>query len=529
MTGRLLLGGTLAAAAQLAAVGLLLTSAWLVVRAAEQPPVLYLLVAIVGVRFFGVGRAVLRYAERLLTHDAALARTVEARVAVNAALERLAPHGLNGRRHGDLVQHAVQDVDAVADRLLRIRLPWSSAVIASAVLALVVGLVVPAAGGVVALGAVTIMLLLRRLVPRTVPPEPAGASAEVTELVRWADELVVHGSDAGRLARVHRAIDAQAVHDRRDAATGGLGQLLVLIGTAVTVLLVALVLEPALGDGSLRPVLTGVVLLAPLALVDVLEAVADAERRRPVIEAAEARLDDLLAAPAPLSEPVRDRAVPTDTTLELDGVTVGWDHDLVRDVSAVIRPGSLWGISAPSGAGKSTLAWTMARFVAPRAGAVRLGGVDLADLRGDTVRRVVGVMAQDETVFDTTVRENLRIARPEATDAELLAAMDRAGLHLDLDREVGEHGSRLSGGERQRLTLARLLLGEHPVLVLDEPTEHLDAPLATALVDDLVALAPEHTVVLVSHDPDVLARCDHVLTLAPSMGPRLKGCRPNSS
>jgi ABC-type transport system involved in cytochrome bd biosynthesis fused ATPase/permease subunit len=346
-----------------------------------------------------------------------------------------------------------------------------------------------------------------------VPAASPEESADVTELVRWADELVVHGSDAGRLDRAHGAIDEQAETDLRGAASGGWGQLIVLAGTALTIGVVALLLDGALAGDALRPVLTGVVLLAPLALADVLEAVAEAERRRPDIEAAEARIADLLAAPSPLAEPATDLATPADSTLELDGVMVGWDRDLVPDVSAVLRPGSLWGISAPSGAGKSTLAWTMARFVAPRAGRVRLGGVDTADLRGDTVRRTVGVMAQDETVFDTTVRENLRIARPDATDAELLAAMDRAGLHLDLDREVGEQGARLSGGERQRLTLARLLLGEHRVLVLDEPTEHLDAPLATALVDDLVSLAPAHTVVLVSHDPAVLARCDHVLDL----------------
>ena len=132
MRRRLLLGAALAATAQLAATGLLLTSAWLVVRAAEQPPVLYLMVAIVGVRFFGVGRAAARYAERLVTHDVALEAAVRTRVSVYEAVARLAPHGLDGRRHGDVVQQAVEDVDTVGDRLLRIRLPWWSAIAASA-------------------------------------------------------------------------------------------------------------------------------------------------------------------------------------------------------------------------------------------------------------------------------------------------------------------------------------------------------------------------------------------------------------
>ncbi len=185
----------------------------------------------------------------------------------------------------------------------------------------------------------------------------------------------------------------------------------------------------------------------------------------------------------------------------------------MRGLTWSVGGGQVVGVSGPSGSGKSTLALTLARMVAPRRGTLRLGGVDVAELRPEDVRSVVGVLGQDEAIFDTTVRENLRIARPTAADAELTAAMARAGLTLDLDRAVGERGSLLSGGERQRLALARLLLGGHRVLVLDEPTEHLDAPLARVLVEDVLRLAPEHTVVLVSHDPLVLARCDTVLEL----------------
>ncbi len=514
MRRRLVLGATLAATAQLAATGLLLTSAWLIVRAAEQPPVLYLMVAIVGVRFFGVGRAAARYAERLLTHDVALEAAVRTRVVVYRAVARLAPHGLDGRRHGDVVQQAVEDVDTVGDRLLRIRLPWWSAVTVAVTLACVVAWVAPVAGLVVAVQAAVTLGLLRVAVPRwSGVAASSPLAADVTEAARSAAELVVLGVAGDAVARAGTEIDRSAREDRRRARAGGGGSAIVLVLTALACVAVALVLAPLVATGSVAPVLVGVVLLAPLALADALEAVAEAERRRPVVAAAESRIAALLAAAPVVETPAEPVDLPQDTTLELEDVTIGWRSDLVGGLAWTVPAGAVVGVSGPSGGGKSTLALTLARLLAPRRGTVRIGGVDLADLRPEDARSVVGLLGQDEAIFDTTVRENLRIARPAADDDQLRAAMVRAGLDLDLDRSVGERGGLLSGGERQRLALARLLLGTHRVLVLDEPTEHLDAPLARALVDDVVRLAPEHTVVLISHDPRVLERCDTVLDL----------------
>jgi ATP-binding cassette subfamily C protein CydC len=517
MRGRLALGALLAVVAQLAATGLLLTSAWLIVRAAQQPPVLYLMIAIVGVRFFGVGRAAARYAERLVTHDVALEAAIGTRVAVYAAVARLAPHGLGGRRHGDVVQQAVEDVDTVGDRLLRIRLPWWSALGVAATLTGVLTLVVPAAGLVVAVQAGVTMLVLRLAVPRWSGGATASPlAADVTESVRAAAELVALGVADETVARSGSEIACAAATDRRRAWAGGAGSAIVLLLTAVSVVGVALVLAPAAAAGTVAPVLVGVVVLAPLALADALDPLVEAERRRPVVAAAERRVRQLVAAPSAFAGPERPATLPSGTAIELDDLVVGWDTDLARLPATTITPGSVVGIAGPSGSGKSTLALTLAWFVPARHGRVLLDGRDVAELDGTDVQSVVGVLGQDEAVFDTTVRENLRIARPDARDADLRGALARAGLDLDLDRSVGEDGTRLSGGERQRLALARLLLGRHRVLVLDEPTEHLDADLARGLVDDVLRLAPEHTLVLISHDPDVLDRCDTVLGLEPA-------------
>jgi thiol reductant ABC exporter CydC subunit len=510
MTGRLALGTTLGVLAQLSSVGLLLTSGWLVVRAAEQPPVLYLLVAVTSVRMFGVARAALRYAERLLTHDAALCRGVHHRVTAYRALARVAP-AAGALRRGELVRTVVADVETLQDGLLRLRLPWVSALVATMVTAGVVGLVLPAAGVVLAASAGVSLVLARLLVPRLVGAsegDEVTLAAQATDLVVAAPDLVAFGAARGRDREVHAAVDRLASHDRRRAGAGGTGSLVVLLATAAGVLATAVLVA----DAGITGPLVGVLLLAPLGLVDVLDAVAEAERLRPSVEAARRRLAALDTAEDPLPPPPSPGR-PDGFAVELDGVAVGWDADLVADLDLTVPEGSRVVVTGPSGSGKSTLAATLSRLVAPRRGTVRLGGVDVLDLTREQVRSIVGWMQQDAVLFDTTVRENLRVADPGADDDRLWAVLARVRLAATvaswpdgLDTVLGEGGSRVSGGERQRLALARMLLAGHRVLVLDEPTEHLDADTARALLDDVDALAPEHTVVVVSHAPEVVER-----------------------
>ena len=518
------IGTALAAGAQLAAVGLLLTSAWLIVRAAEQPPVMYLMVAIVGVRFFGIGRAALRYAERLRTHDAALRGAIRRRVAAYAPLQAAAPRTLEDRRRGEVVRQVVADVETVQDGFVRVRVPWVAALVASTVVALVITLVHPVAGAVVAVQAVATAVLLRLVVPR--PGRSVGAEAsaardslasDVTELVHATPDLLALGAAPQHRRAVVRAVESLGVVDRRNAWAEGLGSAVVLVLGAV-----AATVATVLAAGAARPELVAVVALAPIALLEPWTTVAEAERLRPDVEAANRRLDALDRLPASMPDPVVPR-VPADSHLRVEGLAVGWDRSVpvATGIDLDVAPGGLAAVTAPSGGGKSTLALTLARLLEPAAGRITLGGVDLAELSGDQVRSLVGVLGQDEVVFDTTLRENLRIAAPDASDARLLDAVRDAGLgdlvrssDAGLDLEVGEGGSRLSGGERQRLGLARLLLAGHRVLVLDEPTEHLDAPTAQALLDDVLALRPERSIVLLSHAPWVLDRAEETVALA---------------
>lgn len=518
---RLAAGGTLGVLAQLSSLGLLLTSGWLVVRAAEQPPVLYLIVAVTSVRMFGVARAALRYAERLLTHDAALARGIDHRVRSYEGLARVMPTA-GATRRGDVVRTVVADVEALQDGLLRLRLPWVSALVTCAVTVAVVALVLPAAGVALAAFVATALLAARVVVPRLAGADgsaPAALSPDVTELVLAAPDLVAYGSARGRDVRAHAAVDALARQDRRRAWAGGLGSLVVLVSCASCVLATALLTA----DAGLTGPLVGVLLLAPVGLVDVLDAVAEAERLRPRVQAARRRLVALEEGTDPMPAPADGAPGPHGFALDLQDVTLGWDTDLVDQLTVHVPEGARVVVTGPSGSGKSTLAATLSRLVAARSGTVRLGGADVLDLDREQVRAVVGWMQQDTVLFDTTVRENLRVADPRADDATLWRALGRVRLAdtvaswpAGLDTVLGEGGSRVSGGERQRLGLARMLLAGHRVLVLDEPTEHLDGETARALLDDVDALAPEHTVVVVSHAPEVVARYPQRVDLQPS-------------
>lgn len=508
-------GRLLGVLSQVAGIGLLLVSSWLIVRAAEQPPVLYLMVAVVSVRFFGFARAGLRYAERLLTHDAAFGTLTDARVVAHGELDRVAPAGLGRRRRGDLVSRVVADVDSLLDRMLRLRSPWITALGSAAVLVVVLAWLVPAAAAVVAVQTLASMAVVRIGMAVHARRQVDAVhlrgemAADVAEAVRAAPDLVMAGAAGPVLASVRERTTVLGRAQQRGVGAAAAVGAIVMAMTGVAMAASAVLTIDVV------PVLVGVAVLAPLAMLEPLEALADAERLRPEIEAGRDRLAELSSVPTPVTDPDAPRALPTGFDLVADDLVIGWPDAGVwtgaAPISFELPAGGVMVVTGPSGSGKSTLGLTMARLLEPVDGALRLGGVDVTDLRAEQVRSVVGVLAQDEIVFNTSIRENLLIADPTASDVDLWRVLAAAGigrfvesLPRGLDTPVGEAGTALSGGERQRLCLARLLLGEHLVLVVDEPTEHLDHEAGQALVADLLALAPRRSIVLISHEPSVV-------------------------
>ncbi|MEW2630192.1 thiol reductant ABC exporter subunit CydD [Streptomyces sp. NPDC048389] len=505
LRGRLALALLLGSLALGSSVGLMAVSGWLISRASEQPPVLHLMVAVTATRAFGIGRAVFRYAERLVSHDAVLRMLAELRVAVYTRLERIAPAGLGRTRRGDLLSRLVADVDALQDYWLRWTLPAATALLvgtgavgftawllpeAGAVLAvglLVAGVGVPIAGGAFA-----------RRAERQLAPARGALATKVVDLLRGTAELTVAGALPRRLASTRDADRTLTRIAARQAAATALGGGLSALVCGLTVVGAALVGVRAVSEGRLDGVCLAVVVLTPLAAFEAVSALPLAvQYRRRVTRSAE-RVHEVLDAPVPVREPEQPATPPTTAfPVVLRGIGARYadqERDALSGFDLTLTAGKRVAVVGVSGSGKTTLAQVLLRFLDAGAGTYTIGGVPAASMEGDVVRRHVGLCAQDAHLFDSSVRENLRLARTDATEEELRRALDGARL-LDwvdalpdgLDTLVGEHGAKLSGGQRQRLALARALLAAFPVLVLDEPAEHLDLATADALTADLLA------------------------------------------
>ncbi|WP_043972622.1 thiol reductant ABC exporter subunit CydD [Streptomyces microflavus] len=529
--GQLALALLLGSLAVGSAVGLMAVSGWLISRASEQPPVLYLMMAVTATRAFGIGRAVFRYAERLVSHDAVLKLLAELRVAVYRGLERVAPAGLRTVRRGDLLSRLVADVDALQDYWLRWLLPAGTALTVSVAAAGFIGWLLPEAGVVLAVGllvaGVGVPLVsgaFARRTERQLAPARAALATRVTDLLGGTAELTVAGALPARQAHM-RAADGLLTRIASRAATAtALGSGLSALVCGLTVVAAALVAVPAVNDGRLAGVALAVVVLTPLAAFEAVAGLPLAvQYRQRVLRSAE-RVYEVLDAPVPVREPAAPADAPSSPfPLEVRGLSArypGAHHDALRSLDLTLVPGRRIAVVGPSGSGKTTLAQVLLRFLEASSGTYSIGGVEADALDGDTVRHSVGLCAQDAHVFDSSIRENLRLARTGASDAELYDALSRArllewvrSLPEGLDTPVGEHGARLSGGQRQRLALARALLADFPVLVLDEPAEHLDLATADALTADLLAATEGRTTVLITHRLAGVEAVDEVLVL----------------
>ncbi|MFJ8823796.1 thiol reductant ABC exporter subunit CydD [Streptomyces sp. NPDC102467] len=528
---RLALALLLGALALGSSVGLMATSGWLISRAAQQPPVLYLMVAVTATRAFGIGRACFRYAERLVSHDAVLRMLADTRVAVYRRLERLAPAGLRTTRRGDLLSRLVADVDALQDYWLRWLLPASVAALVGVGSVAFTAWMLPAAGVVLAVGlllaGVGVPLLSGAVARRAegkLAPARGVLATRAAELLTGTAELTV----AGALPRrTKEAKDADSVLTRiasRAATATALGDGLTALITGLTVAGAALVGVQGVRAGQLDGVTMAVVVLTPLAAFEAVLGLPLAVQYRQRVHKSAERVYEVLDAPEPVREPERPAPAPQDPfPLVVRGLTAryeGQTRDALGGVDLTLERGRRIAVVGPSGSGKTTLAQVLLRFLDADAGTYTLGGTDAYALEGDAVRRLVGLCAQDAHLFDSSVRENLLLAKKDATEGELRDALDRVrllewadALPDGLDTLVGEHAARLSGGQRQRLALARALLADFPVLVLDEPAEHLDLETADALTADLLDATQGRTTVLITHRITGLDAVDEVLVL----------------
>lgn len=518
------------------AVALMLVSAWLITRASEQPALMYLSMAVVGVRAFALSRSVFRYLERLSGHDAAFRQLAQLRVSIYERLIPLAPTGLGlssgggaaGRRHGrgELLDSFVSDVDELQNLPVRVVQPLLVAAViagtsvavvfgidAGAGLTLLVALILAVAGGT------ALHALVAARAERALAPLRGGLSDAMHELLDSWPVLAAYGALPERIERVS-ALDEKLRRVGVTRANGaGLASAALTAGAGFAALAAVLAAAPAVAAGGLSGPWFAVVVLVPLAVFEVCAPVPLAAGAWRELRASAARVANAAPREIPVGLPVDELAAPTITgshapastpRLEIHALSASWpgaNGPALDGVELTVEPGERLLVRGESGAGKSTLAAVLVRFL-DYSGSFTIDGVEARELGGERVRQLIGLCEQSPWLFDNDVRSNLLFARENASDAELFEVLDRVGLanwvreRGGLGSQLGERGALTSGGQAQRLSLARALLAEFPVLVIDEPTAGVDAERADSLLRDLLvaSAAAGRTVIVISHD-----------------------------
>jgi len=531
LRGRLLLAVAAGAAATGCGVALLAVSGFLLARASQHPAIIAISFAVVAVRAFSVGRGVFRYLERLASHDVAFRVLAQVRVTIWRRLEALAPAGLATYRSGDLLARLICDVDATQDLFIRGLTPLLTAAAVGAGAVTVCLLILAPAAAVLAIGLLAAGVVVpladaavARKSARRDAPARGMLAATVTDLLDGVADLQAFGAQEAAIARVDAA-DAELTRlARRTAGANGLGTGLMSAVSGVTLWGVLLLGVAATGSGAISRVPLAVLTLTALAsfeaVTDLPASVVQLDKARVAADRITAVIDVL----DPVREPARPRVLPPGPySIVLRDTTVRYEDNGVAAldrVSLELPPGRRVALVGANGAGKSTVAAVLMRFRELNGGAALLNGHDLASYAADDIRSVIGGCPQDAHLFDTTLRDNLRLARPGAADEELEAAAARArlltwirSLPQGWDTRVGTHGAAVSGGERQRLALARAFLASPALLILDEPTAHLDPDSRRALTADLLHATEGRAVLFITHEPDGLDGVDEIVVL----------------
>ena len=515
----------------LSAVALLATSAWLISRAAQQPPIMYLSIAIVGVRTFALARASLRYAERWLSHDAVLRSSGEKRALVFKKLIDFVPAGLGKQSIADLSSSTVADVDETQNLGLRIISPLVQSLMVSIVSTIVFWFMLP--GAALVMGALLLcayivalptLALISRKADQQNPTQRAELATDTANLLDNIELLENYGWTNTALKKIETMQQELASASRLQAVSLGAAQAVFAFGAGVSALVAGAIGVQSLTSENADFVMLAVFALLPLAVFDVASvagSVVSAWRRyrasaERLIELAERKLPNELTFMA-------DQSLGELKSLKLDSVTLGYpgQPDVVKNFSLEIKKGESLSLVGASGTGKSTIALAMVSLLKPRTGRILLNGLDASRISAESIREQVGYLEQNAMVFATDVRTNLKIAKASATDAELIEVLQQVDLWAAFEKrsglatQLGERGVLISGGEAQRLALARALLAGFKLIVLDEPTANVEQMQGELLVKDILTAARSHNrmVMLITHDSKLAKLTDRIVKL----------------
>jgi ATP-binding cassette subfamily C protein CydC len=513
-------------------IGLMTTSAYLISRAALQPSIADLQVAVVGVRFFGIARGLLRYLERLAAHETTFRLLARLRVWFYRALEPLAPARLYRFRSGDLLSRIVADVDELQNVFLRVLAPPAVALVVALLASGLMWWLHPLLG-VTLLGFHIIAGLGLPFVGHTLGREPgrqmvrvrARFNSAVVEGIQGVADLVAFGGEDRQVGRVAQLGRELVELQGRMARIEGLSNALTGLAIDLAVLVVLVIGVSLVSSGQLEGVYLAVLIMAVLSSFESILPLPQAFQYLDSSLEAARRLFEVVDSEAAVHDPPPDRQspVPEDPDITIRDLSFAYTPGgppVLRDISFHLGRGGFVGIVGPSGAGKSTLVSLLLRFWDYEEGQIRVGGRELRHLGQGEWRSRIGVVSQRSHLFNGTIRQNLLLARPAASEEEMIRAAQQAQIHefaeslpQGYDTWVGEQGLRLSGGQRQRLAIGRAVLRHAPILLLDEPTANLDPLTADALMQTLRPMIEDRTTLIITHRTALVEMADEILVV----------------
>jgi thiol reductant ABC exporter CydC subunit len=511
-------------------IGLMATAAFIIAKAALHPSIADLQVAIVGVRFFGIARGGLRYLERLISHNVTFRLLARLRVWLYSSLEPLAPAWLADYRSGDLLSRAVADIETLEHFFGRVLAPPIVAALVGLLMALWMGhydrwlaitlFVFLAAGGI---GLPLFTWRLHRGTGRRMVQIRAELNNALVDGVQGMPELLVFGQAERHQRHIRHLNHRLAVQQRRTTWVNGLHTSLMGLMISLATLAVLLLTIPLVNEGRLAGVQLAVIILAVIASFEAVAPLPEALQHLESSLVAAGRLFEIVDATPAAKEPRSPSPAPQDFGLLVQNLTFRYhpqDPPALEGITFSLPAGGRIAIVGPSGAGKSTLAGLLLRFWDYERGEILLGGHPIKDYHQSDVSSLIAVIAQQTHLFNTSVRENLLMARPAASEAELIWAAQQAGIHAFVaslpqgyDTWIGEWGMGLSAGQCQRLAIARAILQDAPMLILDEPTANLDALTERDVMGALLPLIRQRTALIITHRLVGLGAFDQILVL----------------